>query len=233
MDKIDTSEFDPDTELVEDKVHRLARAAASAVPVFGGALNEVLNTIVVPPYERRTNAWLHQLSITLNTLMESYNQTESKLKENNSLLTAIVRSSDIAVRTSSQEVIQALSNGLVFIALNQNTEEAIIALYLNSLSRLTSLHLKLLSYLSSLPELDYNIQLSKERQLEFFDDLSAYDQDFSSNHILHRLMQDLINEKIVDLPDKASHSMRGPNFINMRLTKLGEEIVEFISEKKI
>lgn len=232
MDKIDIEKYDPAVEPVSDKVHRLVRASAASVPVVGGAIAEAVNAIVAPPYEARTNAWLHQLSNTLNTLIENYNQSESQLSENEALLSAIVRSSDIAVRTSSPEIKEALSNGLISVALNQNLEEAIVAIYLNSISRLTSLHLKLLTYLSYLPELDRNIELSEERQLQFFQEVVAHDQDFSSRHILHRLMQDLINEKIVGLPDKASQSMSGPNFINMRLTELGEELVEFIRENK-
>lgn len=231
MDKIDTEEFDPIVEPFADKIHRVARASAASVPVVGGALTEVVSAIVAPPYEGRTNAWLHQLSETLNFLIENHNQNENKLRENEALLSAIIRSSDVAVRTSSPEVTKALSNGLISVALNQNLEEAIIAIYLNSISRLTSLHLKLLAYLSQLPELDRNIQLSEERQLQFFREVSAHDHDFSVRHIIHRLMQDLINEKIVGLPDKASRSMSGPNFINMRLTKLGEDLVEYISEK--
>ncbi|MEH6501836.1 MAG: hypothetical protein V7751_20855 [Pseudoalteromonas distincta] len=160
MDKIRIEEFDPIIEPAADKVHRIARASVVAVPVIGGALVELVNAIVAPPYEVRTNAWLNQLSETLNCLIEGHNQTEIQLRDNEVLLSAIIRSSDIAVRTSSPKVTKALSNGLIYVALNQNLEEAIIAIYLNSISRLTSLHLKLLEYLSRLPELERNIQAS-------------------------------------------------------------------------
>lgn len=233
MDKIDKEKFDPALEPCIDKIHRIARASAATVPVVGGALAEGFNAIFSPPYEIRTNAWLHQLSDTLNLLIKNHNQTASQLKENGVLLSAIIRSSDIAVRTSSPDVTKALSNGLISVALNQKLEEAIIAIYLNSISRLTSLHLKLLAYLSHLPELDLKIQINEEQQLQFFRDVSAHSHDFSIRHIVHRLMQDLINENIIGVPDGASQSMRGPNFINMRLTSLGEEFVGYISETEI
>lgn len=232
IDKIDAREFNPNIEPVEDKIHRTIRATAASIPIVGGALAEVVNAIVAPPFEVRTNAWLNQLSDTLNVLIEKHNHTKAQLSRNETLISAILRSSDIAVRTSSLEITKALSNGLINIVINQNQEEAVIAIYLNSISRLTSLHLKLLSYLSQLPELDLNMQLTEELQLKFFNDLSAYDNSFSVRHIVQRLMQDLMNEKIIGLPDKASQSFRGPNFINMRLTKLGEELLEYISENK-
>lgn len=233
MDKIDIEKYDPVIEPIEDKLHRLTRAAAGSVPVVGSSLAEIVSAIITPPYEARTNAWLHILSKTMNTLIDSHNQTESSLRENNNLLSAIIRSSDIAVRTSSPEITQALSNALVSVALNQNLEEAIIAIYLNSASRLTSPHLKLLTYLSGLPEPEQTTQLTEKHQLLFFKSLSDYDKDFTDREITHRLTQDLINERILGLPDKASQSMSGPNFINMRLTQLGRDFVDFIAVREV
>ncbi|SHI38236.1 hypothetical protein [Cycloclasticus pugetii] len=114
MDKIDIEKYDPAVEPVSDKVHRLARASAASVPVVGGAIAEAVNAIVAPPYEARTNAWLHQLSNTLNALIENYNQSESQLSENEALLSAIVRSSDIAVRTEVVPLIRTTCLGVIF-----------------------------------------------------------------------------------------------------------------------
>jgi len=232
MDKINIEKYDPVIEPTQDKFHRVARAVAGSVPVVGSSLAEIVSAIITPPYEVRTNAWLHILSKTMNTLIDFHNQNESSLRENNNLLSAIIRSSDIAVRTSSPEITQALSNALISVALNQNLEEAIIAIYLNSTSRLTSLHLKLLTYLSGLPEPEQT-QLTEEHQLLFFKNLSAYDKDFTDREITHRLTQDLINERILGLPDKANQSMSGPNFINMRLTQLGRDFVDFIAVREV
>lgn len=65
-----------------------------------------------------------------------------------------------------------------------------------------------------------------------FKNLSAYDKDFTDREITHRLTQDLINERILGLPDKANQSMSGPNFINMRLTQLGRNSFNFIAIRK-
>ncbi|AQQ68273.1 hypothetical protein Mag101_11935 [Microbulbifer agarilyticus] len=233
VNKIEKEEFDPVVEPTTDKVHRIARSILSAVPAVGGALTESLNTIIAPPYETRVNNWLYNLSDTINDLIDNHSKTESELRENKALLSAILRSSDIAVRTSSEDVINALSNGLISVALDQTLEESLVCIYLNSIARLTSLHLKLLEYLASLSEVDKSIQLTQERQLEFFKNLAGYDNDLKSRELVYRLMNDLMNERVVALPEGASASSGGPNFINMRLTMFGEELIRYISGRKV
>ncbi|WP_413664769.1 hypothetical protein ACG1BZ_05705 [Microbulbifer sp. CNSA002] len=233
MNKIEKEEFDPVVEPTSDKAYRITRSVLSAVPTVGGALAESLSAIIAPPYQTRTNNWLHKLSDSINDLIDNHSKTESELRENKAFLSAILRSSDIAVRTSSEDVINALSNGLISVALDQTIEEAIVCIYLNSIARLTSLHLKLLEYLASLPEVDKSTQLTQERQLKFFKNLAGYDHDFKSRELVYRLMNDLMNERVVALPKGASASSGGPNFINMRLTKLGEELIRYINGSKV
>lgn len=231
MDNINIEKYSPDIEPIEDKVHRLAKAVTSSVPVIGGALTEVLVSVVSPPQEKRTQLWLSELTNVVNFLVNTHNADLTTLSEDNRFLTAIIRSSDIVIRTSEVEVVEAIKNGLITVALKQDLDEAIVAMYLSSIAKLTSLHLRLIGYFSQLPIFDNSIPLSDQRQEFFFHDLMSFDAVFSKRHIVDRLMQDLVTEKIVDLPHKAGRSMGGPNFVNMRLTQFGEELQSFIGDK--
>ncbi|KAB7696304.1 hypothetical protein [Plesiomonas shigelloides] len=229
MQKIDSSTFDPDLEPVVDKVHRIARAGIAAIPMLGGTSVELLNSIIAPPHEVRTTKWLHKLTEAVNLLIETYNINQESLSNNDKFFSAIIRSSDIALRTSEDTMLNALASGLVFSATTQDKDEAIITLYLLSLSRLTSLHLTLTKYIADLPPVDRTVDLTEEKQMQFYTELNKYDSKYDTSHLINRLMQDLVNEKIVEIEPGAMMSMRGPNYIHMRLSPFGKELVDFIS----
>lgn len=234
MNKVDPEEFDPPIEPVSDKLHRLARAGAASVPVAGGVVTELLNAIVAPPFERRMIAWQHELTSVVNRLIEHHNLTAKQLASNDVLVSAIIKSSDIALRTSSEDVVSALLNGLIFIAKKQNCKEAIVALYLNTIARLTSLHFKLLRYLMELPENKQDDPSERrtpnKEQQEFLTNVEAYDPDFSNPHVTERLMQDLISEKLIEVPDGVSQALGRPNHLKMRITQFGADFIDFISK---
>ncbi|EHV5548582.1 hypothetical protein K0W37_004574 [Vibrio parahaemolyticus] len=229
MEKIDSNTFDPVVEPVGDKVHRLARTGIAATPMLGGSLVELLNSIIAPPHEARTNKWLHKLTDVVNLLVEAHNISQESLSSNDKFFSAIIRTSDIALRTSEDTVLNALASGLIFTANSQDKDEAIITLYLLSLSRLTSLHLTLTKYIADLPPVDRSVDLTEEKQKQFYTDLNKHDSKYDTNHLVNRLMQDLINEKIIEIEPGAAMNMGGPNYIHMRLSPFGKELVEFIS----
>ncbi|MFO4678353.1 hypothetical protein V5H35_16750 [Vibrio cholerae] len=229
MEKIDSNTFDPDLEPVGDKVHRVARAGIAAIPMLGGTSVELLNSIIAPPHEVRTNKWLHKLTEVVNLLIETYNINQESLSNNDKFFSAVIRSSDIALRTSEDTMLDALASGLVVSATTQDKDEAIITLYLLSLSRLTSLHLTLTRYIADLPPVDRSVDLTEEKQKQFYTELNKYDSKYDTYHLINRLMQDLVNEKIVEIEPGAMMSMGGPNYIHMRLSPFGKELVGFIN----
>lgn len=229
MKKIDSDEFDPSVEPVTDKIYDLARVGTALVPVAGGVLTETLGSLVTPPYQKRVNSWLHELTDSVNELIESGEKIQEQLIDNQLFLTSVIRCSDVAVRTSDNDVVKGLVNTVVAVAKSQTLDEARLEMYLRSISIMTSLHIKLLRYLDTLPNSVPKESLDETRQQQFFSQAATFDQDLSDQALVSRVMQDLVNEKLADLPPDAARSMGGPNYINMRLTQIGFDVFRLLN----
>jgi len=140
----------------------------------------------------------------------------------------VVRCSDAAIRTSNEEVIDGLVNTVVAVARSQTIDEVKLQMCLRSISGMTSLHMKLLQYINSLQNTSLSDVLSEDDQQVFFLEAAAYDQELVDKTLVSRAMQDMYNDKLVDLPHNAARSLGGPNYINMRFTDLGFDVLKLI-----
>lgn len=231
MEEIDINKYEPIVEPVEDKAYRVLMAIAGSVPVASGAVTEIVNSFISSPLEVRRGEWLSALTNAVNYILSQLNKTENEVAQNKLLISAILRSSDIAIRTSDDEIHKVLIEGIISSAKNQSLDESRIAIYYSTIAKLTSLHLKLINYFSNLPVNDVDFDESykiTEKQELFFLKVAAYNIIFEDRDLVYRLMSDLNGDRIVALSDNSQRSLKGPNFIFMNLTGFGKELIDFI-----
>lgn len=208
---------------IGDKVHALARAGLSAIPLLGGASVELFQAVIQPPLEKRRIEWMDKVGARLNTLAEEGVDIES-LQNNEQFVSAVMYASQAALKTHQEAKLTALRNAVINVALGQAPEEAKQYLFLDFVDSLTELHLQILAlFQSPVPRpgqsmgglnsvLEYNMPgLVGQREL--------YDQ----------LWKDLYSRGLINT-DSLHGTMSGSGLSQKRTTGLGDEFLRFISE---
>jgi hypothetical protein len=142
----------PPSETKGDVAQALVRAAASSVPVFGGAAAELIGLVIEPVLERRREEWFRDLGTVVDELRERLDGFDPKRLEQNELfVTAVISASNAALRTHEKEKRTALRNAVVSSALELDIDEHIQLTFIRYVDELTALHLRLLAYLRDPP----------------------------------------------------------------------------------
>lgn len=118
------------------------------VPTVGGALAVALMTGLNHNLNQRRQQWLTELAEMVEDLQEQIDGLEPEtLAQNDVFVDAVVTATQMRLRTSQQEKIEALRNAMLNAALPDAPEADIQQLYLELIDRLTPTHLRLLSLL--------------------------------------------------------------------------------------
>ena len=121
-----------------DHALAVARAAGSAVPIAGGAIEELIGYIKAPLDQRR-DEWFQVLADGLARLEEEGRLMRETLYDNEAFVDAVARGVQAAIRTGQQEKRAALRNAALNAALNLVPDEAERQMFLELVERFTVL----------------------------------------------------------------------------------------------
>jgi hypothetical protein len=127
-----------------DAVHALIRSGLGAIPFAGTAANELLGVIVTPTLDRRRSKWMEDVGEGLRILELKFGLVLEDLPYKASFIDIAIEASNIALRTSSEEKLNALKNALENSALPNAPEDSLQKLFLTYIDNLTVLHIRLL-----------------------------------------------------------------------------------------
>ncbi len=135
---------------VGDGIHRIAKAAISAVPLISGPAVELFSALLTPPLDRRRDEWLSYCYRGLKQLEEKIEGfTVEGLFQDEAFVTAFVRASRAAVNDHQKEKLKALRNAILNSARSTDLDENRQLMFLNLIDRMTELHLRVLIFLSN------------------------------------------------------------------------------------
>lgn len=219
----------------QDIAHQVGKAITSAVPLAGGPLSVLFETIFTPSLERRKQAWLENLASVIEELKEQVDGvTEEKLSKDEQFITMSIQASQIAMRTHKQEKIEALRAAILHSALPGAPEEDQQAIFLNLIDELTPWHLNLLALL------DNPAQWMEKHDVR----QPNWDMGGVSRVIEHcfprlrgdagrefydQLFRDLKAAGLVAQGDYLHTTMTGQGMVASRTTGLGEAFISFIT----
>ena len=231
MSQIDVDEYDPTAEPTADKAHRLVRAAIGLLPVGSGTALEAWNSLVEDPFNARRTRWLRDLTAALNEVSATIEEIKNNRSRSNAVLSSIVQSTDIAIRTGDA----AIQKRLICIVLNtiedQEPNEELSSLYLSTIRQMTSSHLELLRLISSRQRYENGPDLeNQERKL--FEEM-AEQKGISSYIPKNRLLKDLESLSLIHSPDGSPWSSGGTNYCTMAITPFGEGFRSYISSSAV
>jgi hypothetical protein len=127
-----------------DVGYAIAKAGISSLPIVGAAASELLSLIVSPPLEKRKSEWMEMVGSGLRDLEQKMNIVLEELQNNDKFIDAAMDATQIALRTSQKEKLDALRNALLNCALPNSTEESIQKMFFSFIDIFTIYHIKLL-----------------------------------------------------------------------------------------
>lgn len=141
--------LEPPTSSAGDKVHALAKAGIGSIPLVGAAATELFQMVIAPPLERRRQAWMEAVAEGLRRLEQEKGIDIERLKDNDAFIDTVMQASQVALRNSQQEKLDALRNAVLNSATPQPIEESRQQMFLNLVDVLTAWHIRILKLLSN------------------------------------------------------------------------------------
>ncbi len=131
-----------------DYVYQGVKAGLSTIPVYGGAVTNLLSNIIPAPLERRRTKWFLDFDKRLQLLEEKVEGFSSKgLAENEIFISMFLYATNIAIRTHQEAKLEALRNAVINSILHPEIDESLQQMFLNLVDRYTPWHLVLIQYL--------------------------------------------------------------------------------------
>jgi len=146
MKKVDLSGLDPKLEPESETIHRLTRMGIGLIPVVGGSLLEVFNSILESPLSKRRTETMIQLGEVINDLIEQGVVTEAGLQANDAFISTVAEVCAISLRNHQSEKLEALRNAVRNAALPTCPSDDYRQMFLNYIDQFTVTHLKILRF---------------------------------------------------------------------------------------
>jgi hypothetical protein len=216
--------FPPPKSTKGDVAHAVARAGLSAIPLAGGAAVEILQSIVQPPIERRRDEWMAEVGERLVEL-EERGLDLSSLQQNEEFISGVMHATQVAIRTHIREKRDALANAIQNIAASQAPEEALQHFFLNLVDELTSLHVQILRLFQAPPAAGGVMAGGLSHVLE-----RGIPQLRGRRAVYDQFWKDLYARGLVNT-EGLHVTMSGAGLAQKRTTELGDQFLEFISER--
>jgi hypothetical protein len=128
-------------------IEAVARGAVSSIPFIGGAVAELLGLVIQPAVEHRREEWFQQLGRAFEELRRRLDGFDpAELAKNEVFVTAVITTSNAALRTHEAEKLEALRNAVVNSGLPMAPQEHVQLMFIRMVDELTAFHLRLLAY---------------------------------------------------------------------------------------
>ncbi|HBO4168723.1 hypothetical protein ISE70_19750 [Pseudomonas aeruginosa] len=236
MDKIDTDAFDPANEPDSEKFHRLARVTLGAIPVAGGALAEVFNSVLESPLNKRRTEAMVQIGEVINDLLEKGVVTIDGLQENDAFISTVSEVCSITLRNHEEEKLKALRNAVKNSALPTCPSDDYRQIFLNFVDVCTATHIRLLVFLDD-PEDWGRVNGVTYPQSWGMGTISRVIQaalpEVNDNEELFKVVwADLFQRGLIDIQEMDS-VMSAASTLSRRTTRIGRQLVEFIRDVEL
>lgn len=225
--------YNPPEPSVGDYTHAIFRAGLSTIPVIGGAAVELFAVVVTPPMESRRNEWMKMVGESISRLETESGIKPEDLQNNDAFIDAVLVASQIAVRTSQEEKIEALRNAVINSALPNPPEESLQQFFLHLIDIFTVWHLRILYLFQNPPKW-------AEENSHKFPDLfsggldaileSAYPELHANQGFYNQVWRDLFSNGLLNT-ESPHGMMTGHGLLQKRTTSLGDQFLSFIENK--
>ncbi|GHA42515.1 hypothetical protein ACFFLZ_13935 [Photobacterium aphoticum] len=217
----------PQNKEWKDYGHAGVKATLNVIPLAGGALATLFETVFSAPIDKRKEDWLILLASTVDEVCEKVeNLTPEKLSEHDAFISAYLQASNIAVRTHQEEKIKALNNAVKNTVLNNEIDETIKLMFIRFIDEMTPLHFRILHFLSTPDHYIQKLNTNPNSYTHWGDLRNVWEKtysDVSSNDpIIDLIISDLNRFGMVRI--KQFHEAR----LDSVGTSVGQNFIDFI-----
>lgn len=216
-----------------DYLHSATKAGLSVVPIVGGALATVFETVFSTPIDKRKEEWLKRLSKTIDDLCERVEGlTPEKLSNNPEFISVYLQASNIALRTHNNEKLEALNSAVNNSVILNDLGESKKMIFLRIIDQMSPLHLALLQFMVDPSHLKNKAESSLPK--------NTYQQWPNLGSIWDEINKDALSDSpIVSLAVKDLYSYglimvdsMSKAFVKTSAgTGLGKEFIHFVSNE--
>lgn len=213
----------------KDHLHSAAKGGLSCIPIVGGAVAALFETVLSAPIDKRKEQWLLKLAETVDELCSTVDGLSiQSLSENEEFISICIQASNIALRTHHEEKLRRLLNAIRSCVTNPNMDETKRMIFLRILDEMTELHIQTFVFLAETHRFvaELNSRQPPNHPVHWGDARNVWSKFYpdikSEDPILDVVVNDLHRYGFVFI-DKFSHSS-----LDSVATKLGREFLKFI-----
>ncbi len=213
-----------------DVAHAITRSGLGAIPYAGAAATELLNAVITPPLERRRQLWMEEIGNGLRELEEKMGVVLEQLQENDGFIDAALVASQLAIRNSEEEKINALRNAVLNSALPNPPDKSLQDMFFSFIDMFSVWHLKLLILFQNPPEwLENNKKDVGNISMGAMSHLIevAYPELNGRRDLYDQIWKDLYLRGLVST-EGLHGMMTGGGVVAKRTTNIGDAFISFI-----
>ncbi len=203
-----------------DTVEIVAKTALSVIPVGGALATSVYDTVKGNCLSKRQEQWKDALEERLSKL----ETTLEDIGNNEFFTTALVKATELAMKTARKEKMEYLANSVVN-SLNPDIDEEKLIVFLSLLDKYTVSHIKIIYYFNNPKRFDgissssYMMGSPSTPLFQVFPELN--------NGLFKKMYDDLYTDGMVNT-ENLNVTMTGSGMVAKRTTQLGDDFLRFI-----
>lgn len=226
----------PEQKSVTDAAYELGRAVASVVPVVGGPLQVLFESIFTAPLERRKAEWLRHVTEVIEEIERRVEGLEAAdLGRNEAFITTTMQASQIALRNHQWEKLDALRNAVLNAGLPNAPSDDEQAMFVRLIDQLTPWHLRLLVFLDN-PATWMTANGSDDPGWSAGAVATVIEHCFpdlrGKRDLYDQLVQDLQVAGLVAQGSYMHGMMTSQGMMASRTTSIGKRFLAFITDRK-
>lgn len=209
-------------EEILDVVEVVAKTAVSVIPVGGALVTAIYDAVKGNALAKRQEKWRTALEERLSKTEE----TLENLGNNELFTTALVRTTELAMKTAREEKMKYLANAVVN-SLNPKLDEEKLIIFLELLDKYTISHIKIINFFhmpTQFEEVSNNSYTMGSPTTLLFNVYPELD-----NELFDKMYKDLYTDGMVNT-QSLKVTMTGSGMSAKRTTKLGDEFLQFIMQ---
>ncbi len=208
------------------------KAALGLIPVAGGSVAQALGDSITLVQHQRETAILERV---INELYRRIDQLPETIGESEALKTAILRAMRTAAETHDEEILDALGNAVVNIAIGEGPDDSLQIMFLDAMRGMTHWHIWLLACIADplawakvreYPLASPDNPPDPETMLEAF-----YRGQLPADDFQVQLLQDLYNRGLAtnNIKPRTSPMLSGAEDIRPRISDMGRKFLAFVT----
>ncbi len=213
-------------ELLKESTEITIKTLLSAIPIGGTLITCIWDSIKAHVADRRMEDWKNQIEEKLSTLECSL----ESIGENELFASAMMKATDIAIKTAENEKRQYLANAVKH-SINVSIEESVMMIYLDLLDKYTLWHLRILHLFRNPKGFQQvnvgSIMMGSARIVVE----QVYPEIAKERELLDKIVKDLQNDGLMVEGSYMQSGMTANGVVASRTTELGNNFLKFILDE--